>query len=129
MPKDVGSLDMIRSAVDFRAMQAQSRSRTHPLLLLRYRRNDLDRTRYGISTGRRVGTAVARNAVRRRLRTVLRRLDADVERGFDVLVIARQPAAAASQAELETALLRLLANAGLLTEPVRGGTAPGTQES
>ena len=121
MPKDVGSLDMIRSAVDFRAMQANSRSRTHPLLLLRYRRNELDRTRYGISTGRRIGTAVVRNTVRRRLRTVLRRLDADIERGWDVLLIARAPAATASQSELDLALRRLVLTAGL-TRPI---DAPG----
>ncbi len=113
MPKDVGSLDMIRSAVDFRAMQANSRSRTHPLLLLRYRRNELDRTRYGISTGRRIGTAVVRNTVRRRLRTVLRRLDAEIERGWDVLLIVRAPAATASQSELDLALRRLVLTAGL----------------
>lgn len=109
----MGSLDMIRSAVDFRAIQAHSRSRSHPLLLLRYRRNELDRTRYGISTGRRIGTAVVRNTVRRRLRTVLRRADVDVERGWDLLLIARAGAANASQADLERAVRRLFVIAGV----------------
>jgi ribonuclease P protein component len=104
---------MIRSAVDFRAMQAHSRSRSHPLLLLRYRRDELDRTRYGISTGRRIGSAVVRNTVRRRLRVVLRRADANVERGWDLLLIARSGAARASQADLEQAVRRLFTGAGL----------------
>jgi len=109
-----GSLEMLRSPVDFAAIQTDSRSRVHALLVLRYRRNQLDRTRYGISTGRRLGSAVARNRVRRRLRTILRSLDERIDRGWDVLLVARPAAAAASQAELEKTLERLLRLGGLL---------------
>ena len=81
----MAALDMLRSAADFQNMQSQSRSRAHRLLMLRYRRNGLDRTRYGISTGRRVGPAVVRNKVRRRLRTILRRLDPSIQTAEGVL--------------------------------------------
>jgi ribonuclease P protein component len=108
---------MLRSAISFRAIQTDSRSRSHPLLLLRFRRNDLERTRYGISTGRRIGSAVVRNRLRRRLRTVLRSLDGRVARGWDVLVVTRGAAANASQAELEAALDQLLRAASLIVEP------------
>ena len=107
---------MLRSATDFRHVQSHSRSRAHPLLLVRYRRNDLDRTRYGISTGRKIGSAVVRNAVRRRLRTVLRELDPVIARGWDVLIVARSDAAAAQQSELHGALVQLLRGAGLLEQ-------------
>ena len=113
-PTVPGSLEMLGSTLDFRALQSDSRSRTHPLLVVRYRRNELGRTRYGISTGRRIGTAVVRNAVRRRLKTVLRELDASVARGWDVLIVARPGAALASQAELGATLRRLLAGGGLM---------------
>ena len=105
---------MLRSALAFRAIQTDSRSRSHPLLLLRYRGNDVERTRYGISTGKRLGPAVARNRVRRRLRTVLRRLASDVAPGWDVLIVARPPASVASQQELDLALAQLLRSAGLV---------------
>ena len=107
---------MLRSVVDFRELQANSRTRAHPALLVRYRRNELGRTRYGISTGRRIGTAVARNKVRRRLREVLRRLDARVNGGWDILIVCRPPAAEASQAELSEALTKLFMSAGLLAD-------------
>ena len=110
----MAGLDMLRSAIDFRAIQSGSRSRAHPLLLLRYRRNELDRTRYGISTSRKIGSAVVRNRLRRRLRTVLRALDSRVERGWDVLLIARSEAAAATQAEIAIAVERLLSTAALV---------------
>lgn len=116
----MGALEMLRSVVDFKQIQGQSRSRAHPMLLMRYRRNDLDRTRYGISTGRRVGSAVVRNTVRRRLRAILRRLEGQVELGWDILLVARPPAAQASQADLDQALVRMMASAGLLTTQTTG---------
>jgi ribonuclease P protein component len=105
---------MLRSAADFRQVQSQSRSRSHPLLLLRYRRNDLERTRYGISTGRKLGSAVVRNAVRRRLRSVLREIDPVMPRGWDLLLVARPDSATAHQRDLDAALRHLLRGARLL---------------
>src|SRR3954462_7548072 len=99
---------MIRSAADFQQIQSQSRSRAHPLLLMRYRRNGLDRTRYGISTSRKVGSAVVRNGIRRRLRTVLRAVSAAIEPGFDILLVARPAAAGVKQSDLDAALRQLL---------------------
>ena len=110
----MAALEMLRSTADFQKIQSQSRSRAHPLLLLRYRRNGLDRTRYGISTGRRVGSAVVRNAVRRRLRTVLRQLDPGVAPGWDVLLVLRPAAAGVTQAELDQALRQLFRGGGIL---------------
>lgn len=105
---------MLRSAVAFRAIQTDSRSRSHPLLLLRYRGNGLERTRFGISTGRRIGSAVVRNRQRRRLRTILRGFASDTVPGYDVLLVLRPAAAAASQAELEPAVAGLMRAAGVL---------------
>ena len=108
------ALDMLRSPLAFKAIQAQSSSRVHPLLVVRFRRNDLNRTRYGISTGRRLGSAVMRNRVRRRLKSALRVLAGRVSGGWDILLVTRPPAAGATQAQLAQALERLLRSAGLM---------------
>lgn len=110
----MGSLEMLRSVADFQALQAQSRSRAQPALLVRYRRNEIGRTRFGISTGRRVGPAVVRNQIRRRLRTILRRLDGQLEQGWDILLVARPPAAQQTQKGLEQAVLGLFRSSGLI---------------
>jgi len=110
----VAALEMLRSVSDFQQIQSHSRSRSHPLLLMRYRRNGLDRTRYGISTGRKIGPAVVRNGVRRRLRTILRALNLEVQPGFDILLVARPAAAGVKQAELEVALRQLMHGAAVL---------------
>ena len=112
----MAALDMLRSVSDFQQIQTQSRSRSHPLLLMRYRRNGLDRTRYGISTGRKVGSAVVRNGIRRRLRTILRALDRDIDSGYDVLLVARPAAAGVRQSDLDAALRQLLKGASLWRE-------------
>ena len=105
---------MIRSTADFAALQSSSRSRAHPLVVVRYRRNGVDSTRYGISTGRRIGGAVVRNRVRRRLRSLLRGLSGRVAGGWDILIVCRPASASVSQAELGAALEGLLRGAGLL---------------
>jgi ribonuclease P protein component len=109
----VVALDMLRSVSDFQQIQSHSRSRSHPLLLMRYRRNGLDRTRYGISTGRKIGNAVVRNGVRRRLRTILRALDREIQPGFDILLVARPAAAGVKQADLDVALRQLVRAAAI----------------
>ena len=110
---------MLRSRRDFAAFEGGSRSRAHPLLLVRYRRNEAEVTRYGLSTGRRLGTAVVRNRTRRRLREALRRIDARVAPGWDVLVVARQASATASHVELTQTLERLMGAAGLMEGTAR----------
>jgi ribonuclease P protein component len=77
-------------------------------MVIRFVPNGRDYDRFGISTGRRIGGAVQRNRVRRRLREILRRSPNDTGFGWDILVVARPPAAAASFDELRTALERLL---------------------
>jgi ribonuclease P protein component len=102
-----GSLLMLRSPRDFSALQAEGRGRGHQLVAVRVRRNGLDRDRFGISTGRKVGSAVVRNRVRRRIREILRAWDHPGVR-WDVLVVARPASATASFGDLRVALLRLL---------------------
>ena len=72
-------------------------------------------TRYAFAVSKRVGKAVVRNKVRRRLREVLRA--AGMQEGFDLVITARSEAAQASFQELKAELLVLLKRARLLQEP------------
>jgi ribonuclease P protein component len=110
---------MLRSKRDFAALQAASRSRAHPMLIVRFRRNELGRDRFGISTGKRLGGAVVRNRVRRRIRETLRRMDGTTV-GWDVLVVARPASATASYAELREALQRLMRSLRTMEEGTPG---------
>jgi len=74
--------------------------------------NDLDMVRVGITVSGRVGKAVVRNKVRRRLREALRARVERLPEQHDVLVIARPASAQATWAELNQALDLLLVRAG-----------------
>ena len=73
--------------------------------------------RVGFITSKRVGGAVARNRVRRRLREIVRRHRPALRVGCWLVVIARHTAARATSAELEADWLRLARRASILTAP------------
>ena len=70
--------------------------------------------RLGLITSRRVGGAVVRNRVRRRLREIVRRHQHALTRGVWFVVVARPAAAGANSAPLEAEWLRLAGRAGLI---------------
>ena len=72
-------------------------------------------TRYAFAISKRVGKAVTRNRVRRRLREILRALP--VREGFDIVLTVRPEAATATFQELTTELEMLLNRAKLLETP------------
>ena len=88
--------------------------RSHPLLAVRIARTDLETTRFGLATGRALGSAVVRNRVRRRLRETLRVMAPSFQPGWDVLIIARPALVAADHETLVATLRRLLGRGGVL---------------
>jgi ribonuclease P protein component len=108
---------MLSRPQDFAAIQGLGTSRSHPLLIARFLRTDLETTRFGLSTGRRLGGAVVRNRVRRRVREVLRVMAPSFQPGWDVLIIARPAVVEADHDALVGALHRLLVRGGVLGGP------------
>jgi len=108
---------MLSRPQDFAALQGGGTTRSHPLLTARFRRTDLETTRFGLSTGRSLGGAVVRNRVRRRLREALRVMAPSFQPGWDVLIIARPAIVAADHATLDAALRRILRLGGVLGGP------------
>ena len=103
----------LRSSAEFRRVrELAARGWPHPLLVLFVAPNEVGRTRVGITVSGRVGNAVVRNRVRRRLREALRARYARLPGGVDLVVSARPASAAASWVELNAALDAVLARAG-----------------
>jgi ribonuclease P protein component len=107
---------MLRSRDDFARLAARGRTRADRLLVVHFVANACAHDRYGISTGRRLGNAVVRNQIRRRVREILRAAPRGGGQGWDILVVVRPASTSASFDELRVALERLLASArGTLT--------------
>ncbi|HET9418340.1 MAG TPA: ribonuclease P protein component [Chthoniobacterales bacterium] len=71
--------------------------------------------RAGIITSRKLGRAVVRNRVRRRLREIIRRHQYEVAAGTWMVIIARPSAARVSYQRLEEEWLRLAKRASILS--------------
>ncbi len=74
--------------------------------------NGTDLSRFGFVVSRRVGKAVVRNRVKRRLREIARQTP--VQPGWDIIFIARVPAANTDYMDLGKSVRKLLLRAGLI---------------
>jgi ribonuclease P protein component len=108
---------MLSRPTEFAAFEGAGTTKSHPLLIVRFLRTDLGRTRIGMATGRKLGTAVVRNRVRRRLREALRVMAPSFQPGWDVLIIARPAIVEADHDALVGALRRTLVRGGVLGGP------------
>jgi len=90
--------------------------------VLRALSNSLEHNRYGFVTPKRLGGAVVRNRLRRRLREAIRVLPTNC--GWDVVVSPKAPAANANFQQLNRAVVDLLVRAGILAEDPPAGERP-----
>lgn len=107
----------LTSAADFERVRRDGRSHAHPLVVLIACRRPESLalpTRCGFMAGKRVGTAVARNRAKRRLREAVRARWPDVEPGWDLIWIARQPVVVAAWPEVQQAIEQLLRRARVM---------------
>ena len=84
------------------------------LLVLYARPNRTGKNRIGITAGKKLGKAVVRNRVRRRLREVYRLNEEKFQPGWDIVVVARSRSITASFEKLTDAYLSLAQKAGIL---------------
>ena len=83
-------------------------------LVLYARRNRTAQNRVGVTVGKKLGHAVIRNRVRRRLREVYRLNEAKFAPGWDIVVVARSRCIKATFPQLTQAYLSLAEKAGIL---------------
>ena len=96
----------------FLEARREGRGWANRLLVLKVIPNDLDRSRFGLTLSKRVGSAVVRNKVKRRLREILRLTP--VNAGWDIVLIARKAASSADYVQIKLATEDLLRRAKLL---------------
>lgn len=98
----------------FRRAYNRGRTAADGCLALYVRRNGRRDNRLGLTVSTKVGHAVVRNRVRRRLREIYRLNEDRLISGMDVVVVARVRAADTPYARLERSFLKLADKLGLL---------------
>ena len=101
---------------DFRRLYAKGKSVVTPYMVLYCRRNSLGVNRLGYTVSTKLGHAVVRNRVSRRLREICRLNSPAMKKGFDIVVVARSRCVGARYANMNAAFLEACGTLGLLRE-------------
>jgi len=111
----MGKVITLRRRKDFERLFSQGRRFNHKLLTtVVLVREDALPTRAAFIVGGKIGNAVRRNKLRRRLREVWRRLIDEIDRPADVAFVAHPPAATATYAQLSALIGDQVYEAGLI---------------
>lgn len=114
----------------FRRLYQKGKSGANKYLVLYCRRNGSQENRIGLTVSAKLGHAVVRNRVRRRLREIYRLHESQFQQGWDLVVVARSRAVDAPYQKLEHAYLSLAKSMGVMRkEELPGETsAAGTDQ-
>jgi ribonuclease P protein component len=116
----------LRTANDFQRVRRRGRTAHGRLLTIAYAfaeaaaQGEKPPTRIGFSVSRRVGGAVTRNRVKRRLREIVRKRLSHVAPGCDIVITARASAAEAEYGALEVDVRETFSRARLWRTEERG---------
>jgi ribonuclease P protein component len=119
----------VREDRRFREIRQRGRSVSNDVLVLCVLANDLPYSRFGFAVSSRIGNAVVRNRIKRRLREIVRLRMALIRPGCDIILIARKPIRSAEYVQLETACARLLRRAQLLLDAEQTSAPVGAEEA
>jgi ribonuclease P protein component len=113
--------ERLRRDRDFRRVYAAKRAIVHPLMVL-YTRRYSGGTRIGFSVSKKLGGAVKRNRIKRRLREACKAQSFVLKSGFDAIIVARSRIGSASYSEIVGTVGELFRRAGI------AGRAPEQNE-
>jgi ribonuclease P protein component len=111
----------VRANERFQEIRKQGESYNSELLVMCVLTNGLPYSRFGFSVSTRIGGAVVRNRIKRRLREAVRLRMQQIEPGWDMVFIAKQPIRKADYHQIDAACARLLRRAHLLREERESG--------
>lgn len=101
---------------EFRRLYDKGKSVATPSLVVYFRRTNRDYNQIGITVSTKVGNAVCRNKVRRRIREIYRLNETRLQKGLDIVVVARVRSPHVSYAELEKAYLFAISRLGIMSD-------------
>lgn len=98
---------------EFRRVYSSGKSLATGNLVLYCKKNRTGQNRLGLTIGTKVGNAVIRNRVRRKIKEIYRLHEDELICGYDLIIVARVKSRYADYSTLESELLRLFKKMGL----------------
>ena len=108
----------------FRRLYQKGKSAAGRYVVVYCRKNGLGYNRLGITAGTKLGHAVVRNRVRRRIREAYRLSELSYIQGYDIVVVARGKAADATYQDIAACLYKQSAKLGLIRKELTGEECP-----
>ena len=99
---------MCSSDLEFQRVYSKGAKKVSRFFVVFMLPNALEHSRFGLTTPRKLGPAVQRNRIRRRLREIFRLAWASVPTGVDIVVNPRKPSTEAEFQDLRSELLPLV---------------------
>ena len=106
----------VKENYEFRRIYRKGKSAVSPQLVIYCQRNRRGHSRLGVSVSTKLGCAVVRDRVRRRIREIYRLNKAKMLPGYDLIVVARVRAVETDYQKLDRTYLCLLEQLDLLRE-------------
>jgi ribonuclease P protein component len=106
----------LRKNLDFRKVYNKGKNFWNRNLVLYVKKNELEETRLGITVTKKIGNAVVRNKVRRRIREIYRLNLYRIEQGYDLIIIPKKNVTEISYKELENAFIHILKISDMLKD-------------
>ena len=107
----------MRKPREFAVVRTQGRTVHGSALAMGWHVVDLPHDQFGFVVGKRVGNAVMRNLVKRRLRALIQQMQVHIAPGYMLVISAKPSAAQRTFAELDQELRHLLRRAKLWRAP------------
>ncbi len=104
---------MLKKNKEFKKVYSTGESWVTANLVLYTKPNNLAENRCGFSISKKIGKAVIRNKLRRRLKEILRLNDHKMKKGYDLIFIARKAVVELDYKKLERNVYKLLQKAGI----------------
>ena len=100
----------------FQRLYRRGTSSANRYLVIYYRKNGLAVNRLGLTVSGKLGNAVVRNKLRRRLWAIYRLQEPEFGLGYDIVVVGRTRATTATYQQLEESFVSLARKHGLIQE-------------
>jgi len=108
--------DTLKKNYEFQRLYSKGKSAVTPYLVVYVRKTKKRTNRIGITVSTKLGKAVVRNRVRRRLREIYRLAEDSFVPGTELVVVARVRAVKASYSQLEKAFMSACGKLGVVKE-------------
>ena len=106
---------------EFRRLYAKGKSVAASTLVVYFRRTGRPITQLGITVSTKVGNAVCRNRIRRRIREIYRLNEERLDKGMDIVVVARNKAAFSDYHRLEKDFVFACTRLGIIDSASKEG--------